>query len=295
MKFITIRFQEKEMPALLVDDNAVLPLKAILGESCPGSLLELIQINDDIMLQKLKQFERHLETNTIPLDSVTLFAPIPRPVRNIICLGLNYRDHAAELSDSFAKEKLEPEAPIYFGKMATEIIGHNALINSHRQVTHAIDYEVELLAVIGQGGTNISPENAFNHIFGYTIMNDVSARDLQQRHSQWIRGKSLDTFTAMGPALIHRSCFTDPPELTLSCRVNGETRQLSNTRNFIFDIPTVISDLSKGMTLLPGDMIATGTPAGVGMGHNPPKYLNPGDQVECMIEGIGTLTNWIDE
>lgn len=295
MKLMTITHLGKELPALLVNDGqAVLPLATALGDQAPVSMLDLIAQQDEHLIQQLKQAQENPREGCISLQEVQLLAPIPRPVRNVICLGLNYQDHATELKDSFGKQRQVPEAPVYFGKMATEIVGPGAVLKRHEGVTSAIDYEVELVAVIGKGGTNIPPEKAFEHIFGYTIMNDVTARDLQHRHTQWIRGKSLDTFTVMGPVLVHRSEFNDPPELDLSCAVNGDIRQSSNTRHFIFDLPYVISDLSRGFTLKPGDLIATGTPAGVGMGFNPPRYLKAGDVVTCTIEGIGTLENCVE-
>jgi len=296
MKFITVKMEGKETPALLVrDGHEILPLHAVLGDNGPQTLLELVQGDHETLLETLRDAQENPGRDTLYLADVELMAPIPYPIRNIICLGLNYSDHATELKDSFGKQRKEPEAPVYFGKMANEIIGPGGFICKHTGVTETIDYEVELVAVIGKGGTNIKPEDAFDHIFGYTIMNDVTARDLQHRHTQWVKGKSLDTFTAMGPVIVHRSQFNDPPELDLSCAVNGEIRQSSNTRNLIFDLPYVISDLSKGFTLKPGDMIATGTPAGVGMGFEPPRYLQPGDTVTCTIEGIGTLENRVEK
>ncbi|SMP41313.1 fumarylacetoacetate hydrolase family protein [Anoxynatronum buryatiense] len=295
MKLITIYHQEKELPALLVNDGqSALPLTAVLGDEAPASVLDLILLQDDHLNDRLKLAQENPGEGQISLQDAQLLAPIPHPVRNVICLGLNYQDHATELKDSFGKQRQVPEAPVYFGKMATEIVGPGAILKRHEGITNAIDYEVELVAVIGKGGTNIPAEKAFEHIFGYTIMNDVTARDLQQRHTQWIRGKSLDTYTAMGPALVHRSLFNDPPELDLSCAVNGEIRQSSNTRQFIFNLSYVISDLSRGFTLKPGDLIATGTPAGVGMGFDPPRYLKAGDVVTCTIEGIGTLENRVE-
>ncbi len=295
MRFITIEEKGKEIPALMAPDGqAVLPLTSILGKKAPDSLLELIQQQDEGMIEQLQEALKNTESGMIPLMEVELMAPIPRPIRNVICLGLNYRDHATELKDSFGKQQQEPGAPVYFGKMASRIIGPGHTIRRHADVTNALDYEVELVAVIGREGTDIPAEKAYEYIFGYTIMNDLTARDLQHRHTQWIRGKSLDTFTAMGPVLAHRSLFEDPPELDLSCAVNGEIRQSSNTRNFIFDLPYVISDLSRGFTLKPGDLLATGTPAGVGMGFDPPRYLRPGDVVTCTIERIGTLENRVE-
>ncbi len=296
MKFITVKIEGKETPALLVrDGHEILPISAALGDNAPRNLLELVERDDETILNALRDAQENPGKDTLYLADVELMAPIPYPIRNIICLGLNYSDHATELKDSFGKQRKEPSAPVYFTKMTNEIVGPGAFISRHAGVTETIDYEVELVAVIGKGGINIKAEDAFKHIFGYTIMNDITARDLQQRHTQWVRGKSLDTFTAMGPVLVHRSQFNDPPELDLSCAVNGEIRQSSNTRNFIFDLPYVISDLSRGFTLKSGDMIATGTPAGVGMGFEPPRYLQPGDTVTCTIEGIGTLENRVEK
>ncbi len=296
MKFITVKIEGKETPALLVrDGHEILPLSAALGDNAPKTLLELVEREDETILKTLREAQENPGRDTLYLADVEIMAPIPHPLRNIICLGLNYLDHATELKDSFGKQRKELSAPVYFGKMANEIIGPGDFIRKHEGVTETIDYEVELVAVIGKGGTNIKAEEAFDHIFGYTIMNDITARDLQHRHTQWVRGKSLDTFTAMGPILVHRSQFNNPPELDLSCAVNGEIRQSSNTRNFIFDLPYVISDLSRGFTLKSGDMIATGTPAGVGMGFEPPRYLQPGDTVTCTIEGIGTLENHLED
>jgi len=295
MKFVTISIRGNEMPALLVlEGQAVLPLTEVLGEKAPTSLLELVRNHDDSIMKQLKEAQESFEFKTIPLNEVELMAPIPHPIRNVICLGLNYRDHADELKDRLGKQQKVPEAPVYFGKMASKIIGPGDQISKHADVTDTIDYEVELVAVIGKEGTNISADEAYDHIFGYTIMNDITARNLQHRHTQWIKGKSLDTFTAMGPALVHRSMFTDPPELDLTCAINGEIRQSSNTRNFIFDLSYTISDLSRGFTLKPGDLIATGTPAGVGMGSEPPRYMQPGDTVTCTIAGIGTLENRVE-
>lgn len=296
MKLMTIRYEERELPALLVNEGqGVLTLEEALGEKAPASVLKLIREGDESVCQRLLRLEVNHSHRVIPLEEVELMAPIPRPVRNVICLGLNYRDHAMEIKDSQGRPRPIPGVPVYFGKMAHEIAGPGETIALHEGVTESIDYEVELVAVIGKGGRNIPAEKAYEHIFGYTIMNDVTARDLQKNHQQWIRGKSLDTFTIMGPVIVHRSLLPEPPELALSCAVNGEIRQSSNTSQFIFDLPHVISDLSKGFTLLSGDLIATGTPSGVGMGFDPPRYLQPGDNVTCTIEGIGSLANRVEE
>ncbi len=224
-------------------------------------------------------------------DQVKMLAPIPKLKRNVICLGLNYKDHIEESQSALRLKMKLPEFPIYFTKMPLNPIGTGQSINSHSQITQEVDYEVELAVVIGKSGIDIKPGEVENHIFGYTILNDITARDLQRNHKQWVRGKSLDTFTAIGPWITHKSVIPLPVELKLYSKVNGEFRQNSNTKNFIFDIPYIISELSKGTRLEAGDIIATGTPAGVGMGFDPPKYLKSGDLVECYIENIGSLTN----
>jgi len=184
-----------------------------------------------------------------------------------------------------------PEFPIYFTKVASPAIGSEENIKFSNDVTTQVDYEVELAIVIGKEGFNIKPEKAEEYIFGYTIINDVSARDLQGKHTQWFKGKSLDTFCPMGPCIVHKNEIPLPMELNIKCSINGELRQNSNTKNLIFDIPYIISDLSKGLTLKPGDIISTGTPSAVGMGFQPPKVLKNGDVVECYIENIGELVN----
>lgn len=262
----------------------------------PGTMLDFITSCNDHVIATIKEHlsdESFIKENSTDLAAVTLLAPIPELQRNVICLGLNYREHIQEVTSIIKKDLQEPEAPIYFGKMATRAIGHNGEILSHPEVTKELDYEVELAVIIGKDGTNIPREKAEEHIFGYSIFNDITARDLQRTHKQWIRGKSLDTFTVMGPHIVHKSEIPFPVELDISCKVNGEYRQWSNTRHFIFDIPYIISDLSRGFTLRAGDVIATGTPKGVGMGFDPPRYLKSGDIVECSIEKIGTLVNRI--
>jgi 2-keto-4-pentenoate hydratase/2-oxohepta-3-ene-1,7-dioic acid hydratase in catechol pathway len=224
-----------------------------------------------------------------PLSAVRLLAPIPRPRRNIFCIGLNYADHHAEVAGS----KPLMTDPIIFTKSPTTVIGPEALIESHLGVTAQIDYEAELAVVIGRTGRNIPKEAAYDYLFGYTLINDVSARDVQFKHKQWFMGKSLDTFCPMGPYLVSKEEVDWPVHLEISCRVNGEVRQLSNTRHLIFDIPTLIATLSAGHTLEAGDIIATGTCGGVGMGFDPPRYLQTGDTVEIQIEQLGLLRNQV--
>jgi 2-keto-4-pentenoate hydratase/2-oxohepta-3-ene-1,7-dioic acid hydratase in catechol pathway len=230
-----------------------------------------------------------------PLTEVTLLAPIPVPHRNIFCVGKNYRDHAREFSNSGyeagAVKGAEIDShPAVFTKPANTVIGPNDVVQLHPHITSSVDYEAELALVIGKEGRDIKKEHAYDHIFGYTIVNDVTARDRQRNHKQWFLGKALDTFCPMGP-WIATSDELDPENLDVKCWVNGELRQNANTRDLIFDIPTLVATISAGLTLKPGDVIATGTPAGVGLGFNPPKFLRPGDKVSISISHLGTLTN----
>jgi 2-keto-4-pentenoate hydratase/2-oxohepta-3-ene-1,7-dioic acid hydratase in catechol pathway len=231
----------------------------------------------------------------IAFDRIELLAPIPRPRRNIFCVGKNYHAHAKEFAgsgfDSSAKSHGEiPAEPIYFSKVPESVIGHRADILFPGEVSTAIDYEVELGVIIGKGGKGIKRADAMNHVWGYTIINDVTARDWQSRHQQWLLGKSFDTFCPMGPWIVTADEM-DGQNTNVKLWVNGEIRQDANTKDFIFDIPKMIETLSGGITLYPGDIIATGTPVGVGIGFKPPKYLKPGDVVRLEIDGIGVLEN----
>lgn len=231
----------------------------------------------------------------IALAEVQLTAPIPRPRRNIFCVGKNYHAHAREFAgsgfDSSARAGGDiPAVPIIFSKVPESVIGTGEAIRYPAEISTAIDYEAELAVVIGQGGRGIRKADAMRHVWGYTIVNDVTARDWQGRHSQWLLGKSFDTFCPMGPWLVSADAM-DGQATDLKLWVNGELRQDANTRDFIFDIPTVIECISAGITLHPGDIIATGTPVGVGIGFKPPKYLHRGDVVRIEIDGIGVLEN----
>jgi len=231
----------------------------------------------------------------IPLQQVQLTAPIPRPRRNIFCVGKNYHAHAKEFAgsgfDSSAKSGGDiPAAPIIFSKVPESVVGPADNIVCSPEVSTSIDYEAELTLVIGQGGKGIRKADAMKHVWGYTIINDVTARDWQGRHSQWLLGKSFDTFCPMGPWLVSADEM-DGQATDVKCWVNGELRQNANTKDFIFDIPTLIECISAGITLYPGDLIATGTPAGVGIGYKPPRYLKAGDSVKIEIGGIGTIEN----
>ena len=230
----------------------------------------------------------------VSLSDVTLLAPVPRPARNIFCVGKNYMEHAHEFSksgfDSSAAAGAVPKNPIIFSKVPETVVAHESDVLIDSKASQAVDYEAELAVIIGKGGRVISPEDAYDHVWGYTIVNDVTARDLQGKYSQWLIGKSQDTFCPMGPWAVTRDSL-DISDTAIRCHVNDELRQESNTSLLIFDIPTIIATISAGVTLMPGDVIATGTPAGVGIGFEPPRYLKPGDNVSIEIEGIGTLRN----
>jgi|TARA_B100001105_G_scaffold254743_1_gene251412 2-keto-4-pentenoate hydratase/2-oxohepta-3-ene-1,7-dioic acid hydratase in catechol pathway len=277
------------------------------GEKYVGQVLE----NENIIQRfdlTLKDFEFSgvtaligrdlpLVTEEIPLDEVMLLAPVPRPLRNIFCVGKNYRDHAREFTssgfDSSANKGTIPKAPIVFSKVPETVIGPGDPIKVDNTVSTEIDYEVELAVIIGKSGRNISREDAVSHVWGYTIINDVTARNLQGLHSQWLIGKSQDTFCPMGPWAV----TTDEIDLNdtyIRCWVNGELRQDSNTNLLIFDVPEIISAISNGIMLNCGDVIATGTPAGVGIGFKPPKFLKPGDKTRLEIQGIGVLENQVE-
>lgn len=219
----------------------------------------------------------------IPLAEVRVLAPVPRPEK-IVCIGLNYRDHAIETGQAL------PEQPILFAKWANSVIGPGTAIEIPPETSQA-DYEAELGVVIGRRARNVSEGQALDHVAGYTCCNDVSARDLQMAVSQWTRGKAIDTFLPMGPVLVTVDEIPDPQQLAIRCLVNGEERQSSTTSQMIFGVAELVAYLSRTMTLEPGDVIATGTPPGVGMALDPPRWLKPGDEVTVEIEGIGALVN----
>lgn len=234
----------------------------------------------------------HADMQPLDRSGIKLLAPIVHPHQDIICLGINYAAHAEEAakfhSDAFGFERRKT---VYFSKRAYELTGDGAAIPSYPGLVDSLDYECELAVVIGRDAFNVPKEQAASYIFGYTILNDVSARNLQTAHQQWYFGKSLDGFTPCGPCIVTADEIVFPPALRITSHINGELRQDSSTSLLIRTIPEIIAELSQGMTLRAGTIIATGTPAGVGMGFEPPKFLKPGDEVVCEIEGIGTLRN----
>jgi 2-keto-4-pentenoate hydratase/2-oxohepta-3-ene-1,7-dioic acid hydratase in catechol pathway len=228
---------------------------------------------------------------SVPLSAGELLAPIPEPGQDVICLGLNYEAHVEE-SSRFKKAVFErPNAAIYFSKRVNKAVAPGEPIQGHLDLDEQLDYEAELAVIIGRDARNVRREAAFDYVFGYTILNDISARSLQGKHKQWYFAKSLDGFTPMGPCIVTEDEFVRPPALSIRSYVNWALRQDSNTDQLIFDIPSIIEELSSGMTLKAGTIISTGTPAGVGMGMQPPCFLKKGDVVRCEIEGIGALEN----
>ena len=231
----------------------------------------------------------------LPLAGVALQAPIPKPRRNVFCVGRNYMDHVAEGDRTRGITNSEvPKYPQFFTKASDCVIAPGAKVPTHEGVTKWLDYEVELVAIIGTAGRDIPKENALEHVYGWTIGNDVTGRDLQRRHGQWFKGKSLDRSCPLGPVIVPAADL-NAADLAISLKLNGEQRQSSRTSKMIFDVPEIIHQLSSGFTLLPGDVIMTGTPEGVGYAMQPPQTMKAGDVMELTIEGIGTLTNTISD
>lgn len=286
MKLLTYEKDEKQFLGKMLEDGTVCCLDT-LGIHF-DSMNELIE---HVTSEQLKQIACAAE-GTIPYEEIIKCAPIPVPRQDIICLGINYMAHAEE-SARYKAETFGGERPyaVYFSKRVNAAVPDGGVIQAHRDIEDRLDYEVELAVIIGKEAKNVKEEDAYDYVFGYTILNDVSARELQTKHKQWYFGKGLDGFTPMGPWIVTADEIPGRPNLFIRSYVNGELRQNSTTDLLIFDIAHVISELSQGMTLLPGTIISMGTPAGVGMGFVPPKFLKPGDVVTCEIEKIGTLTN----
>lgn len=297
MKLLTYTVDRKELVGVLnQDETFVYPISAAGMEY--RTMKEVIREIGPSELEMLAYISKRAPyeiTNAAPLKDIRLLAPIPVPDQDIICLGINYLDHAKE-SARFKKEAFsKPAQAVYFSKRVNCATNPGEGIPAHRDLTSQLDYEAELAVIIKKDAKNVSMENVKDYVFGYTIMNDVSAREVQTDHKQWYFGKSLDGFTPLGPWIVTVDSVEFPPKLGIQSRVNGELRQNSNTELFIHGIEEVICELSSGMTLKAGTIIATGTPAGVGMGFEPPRFLKPGDVVECIIEGIGTLENTVIE
>ncbi len=284
-------------------DNADITKTGLLNNDTVVPLEQLDISND--MNEIIKDFqnvkkiigENKIESLTsVNVSDIKLLAPIPRPLRNIMCVGKNYHDHAQEFYGSgfdSSGKKAVADFPVIFTKATTSVIATDENIILANDYTNTTDYEGELGLILSKGGKNIKPEDAYDYIFGYTIINDVSARNIQKQHEQWFIGKSPDTYCPMGPAIVTSDEIGDVTKLKLKTTVNGEVRQDSIVERLIFDIPTLLSTISKTMTLEVCDIIATGTPAGVGIGFEPPVYLKSGDQVEVIIDKLGVLRNTI--
>ncbi len=272
------------------DGTAVVPVNYI---GC--DLTDMTAVIASMTPAKLCKLEKNTELmEGIPIEEIRILAPIVNPKQDIICLGINYYAHAEEAArfhdEAFGGER---PVPIYFSKRVNRAVADGGYIDGHFDIVDSLDYEAELAVIIGKDAKNVSQQDAFDYVFGYTILNDMSARNLQTAHKQWYFGKSLDDFTPIGPWIVTKNEFENPPALAIRSYVNGELRQDSNTSLMIHGIAKVIHNLSQGMTLQAGTIIAMGTPAGVGMGFDPPRFLQAGDEVICEIEGIGRLKNKI--
>lgn len=299
MKLVTFTHKNSEPKFGIFNNDTVLDLEAFAhkhNEEFPKTMLELI----DLGLEEVNRIAEILKTSSesaiaaasLPLNEIKLLAPITKPRKNIIGIGLNYTEHVAESARTLDTSKDLPQQPVIFSKPPTAVIGTDEAILHNTKLTQQLDWEVELAVIISKKGKYIAKENAMDYVFGYTVINDISARDCR-RAGQWIVSKGQDTFAPMGPVLVTKDEIEDPHNLNLSLTVNGVEKQNSNTKYMLFRIPDLIEDLSTVFTLEAGDIIATGTPAGVGAGRNPQEWMWDGDVVEATVEGIGTLVNTI--
>ncbi|MEE3743889.1 fumarylacetoacetate hydrolase family protein [Campylobacter porcelli] len=285
MRLLTYKQDNQIKLGVLSANNGVIDISSVGIDK--KDMNDLITTLDQAQYQILNELS--LKSGGEPYNNIQILSPILSPLQDIICLGINYMEHAKE---SYRFKKIEfdgkREFPVYFGKRANYILGDGAVFPSHSQITQTLDYEVELALIISKDAFNVPINKALEYVFGYTILNDISSRDIQNRYKQWYYGKSLDGSTLMGPWI---ETDLDISNLKISSKANGELRQNANTVDMIFDAAYIISDLSAGMTLKAGTIISLGTPSGVGMGFTPPKYLKKGDVIECEIEGIGVLKN----
>lgn len=292
MKFVRFNHQDKIKLGVFTDDEQeIISLEAIFPDKKLSSMQDIIDsLTDEDIDKLLKIIPDCRDIVKVKTSEVKILAPIDKPRHDILCVGVNYSAHLKEAQDRVVDFHKDEKA-IYFSKRAIKILGSGENLVSRLDIDEALDYEVELAVIIGKSGRDIKPEDAEQYIFGYSVFNDFSSRHLQKDHVQWFKGKSLDTYSAMGPVILHKSALPFPVQVDIKCYVNDELRQNSNTKLFLTDIPHIIADLSAGMTLEAGDIIATGTPAGVGMGYKPGKWLKKGDTVICEIPAIGKLIN----
>ena len=293
MKFVTYKAGSEERLGLLDDAKGVLDVvkagRAIVGRDLPGNMLSFIAAGDAALAGARRLLAA--DSGWMPLASLKLMAPIPHYKKNVFCVGRNYKLHIEEGARARGVPVSFPPLPEFFSKPPTTVIGNGDDIQWDSRCTQQLDYEIELGIVIGRKTSNLSEGNALSAVFGYTIVNDVSAREVQKAHGQWFKGKSFDTFAPIGPCIVTADEFGDPSGHQLVLKVNGEVRQDSNTSDMLFNCQQIVASLSAGLTLEPGDTIATGTPSGVALGMEPPAWLKDGDTVELTITGIGTLTN----
>lgn len=302
MRLVTVMLNGQPKAGVMLVDGNVLDLAAAAGSS-PGVAADALRSGDlqtiiEAGPEAIDMAKALASSGDLPASAIhaaadcPLLAPIPSPTKNVFCVGRNYAEHIAE-GDRAQNQKVGvTEHPVYFTKPRTAVVGPGGVIPIFPHVSTSIDYEVELAVVIGKRGRDIKPEDAYDHIMGYTILNDISARDVQRRHGgQYFKGKSLDGSCPLGPCITTADAIGDPETLSISLTVNGELRQNSTTAALIFDIPTLLASLSAGLTLEPGDIIATGTPSGVGYAMEPPQFLKDGDIVVCEVENIGKLEN----
>ncbi|RZJ68891.1 MAG: FAA hydrolase family protein [Flavobacterium sp.] len=299
MKLVTYKINNTPPHLGFVEENMIIDaekLGQVKSNPLPATMLDFIDsgmegINQAIRLINSATKEELLDCS-VPMANATLMAPIPKPRKNIFGIGLNYTEHVAESARTLDTSKDLPQQPVIFSKPPSAVTGHETDIIHNQKITQQLDYEVELAVIIGKGGKNIPKDQAMDHVYGYTIINDISARDCR-RAGQWIVSKGQDTFAPMGPVLVTRDEIADAQNLNLSLTVNGVEKQNSNTKFMLFNIADLIHDLSTVFTLDAGDIIATGTPAGVGAGRDPQEFMWPGDVVEATVEGIGTLRNTV--
>ncbi|MDQ0044332.1 fumarylacetoacetate hydrolase family protein [Variovorax boronicumulans] len=290
MKFLRFTHRDRSAFGVLAKDGRQVFNLTVELEGNPSDIPDFVAGGERAMAAAKAIWDSNARSG-IPIAEITWESPV-KPDKNVFCVGRNYREHIIEGNIARGVDPLSfPEAIEFFSKPPTAIIAHDASVSRHAKLTNSLDYEVELGIVVGLGGRDISVETALEYVFGFTIVNDISARDLQRRHGQWFKGKGLDTTCPIGPVIVHRSAISDPNKLNIELFVNGETRQSDNTRDMIFNVQTIVSQLSAGMTLEPGDVIATGTPKGVGFAMKPPRCLNVGDVMVARIEGIGELRN----
>lgn len=289
MKLLTYSINGVDKVGVIGFDDSVLDIS--LAGIYKKDMNDLIVTSTKDELSKLRELSQ--KSGGLNLKNITKRAVIPHPLQDVICLGINFMEHAVE-SYNFKKIKFDGkrEYPVYFSKRVNEAVADGGTILSHSDITKSLDYEAELALIISKDAKNVSKDKALEYVFGWSIINDISSRDIQNKHKQWYYGKSLDRSLPFGPWIV-TSDELDVLSLDIKSFVNGELRQNSNTSKLIFDAAYVISDLSKGMTLKAGTIISLGTPSGVGMGFTPPKFLNSGDEIVCFIEGIGELKNII--